>query len=73
MPKHQVLDHTGHTEKVWDKADVVGIKEAEERFKLLTGRGFLAVEPGKDGTPGKIVRNFDPEADILFQPQLMGG
>lgn len=74
MPKQQIMDHTGHTTEAWDKADVVGIKDAEARFKELTGRGFVAIEPGKDGAPGRMLKKFDPEVETtLFQPQLQGG
>lgn len=73
MPTHQVLDHTGHTETVWDKSDIVAVAAAEARFKELTGKGYLPVKPSGDGTPGTVVRQFDPEADIVFQPQLQGG
>ena len=74
MPKQQVLDHTGHSTFEVDKADKVSLAEAEKRFKELTGRGFIAIEPGKDGEPGRIVRKFDPEVETtIFQPQLQGG
>lgn len=74
MPVHKVMDHTGHSEKAWDAADVVSAAEAEKRFKELTGQGFVALEPGKDGTPGRLLKAFDPEVETtLFQPQLQGG
>jgi len=42
--------------------------------QLLTGKGFRAVALGKDGQPGKLLRNFDAEAEeTLFIPQMQGG
>lgn len=74
MPKHQIMDpHLGHDEKVWDKSDVVGVKEAEARFQELTGRGFSAIAKGKDGAKDRRLKEHDPEADVLFIPQLQGG
>lgn len=74
MPTHKILDRTGHTEKAWDKADKVSMAEAEKRFKELTGKGFMAWEPGKDGTPGRQLKSFDPNVETtLFQPALQGG
>lgn len=74
MPVHKVMDHTGHSEIAWEKADVVSVEEAEKRFKELTGKGFKAILPGKNGEPGRLLKAFDPEVETtLFQPQLQGG
>lgn len=73
MPKHMIMDHTGHTEKVWDRADVVGEEDARKRFEDLTRTGYAAVVPGPDGQPGSLIKAFDPEVDVLFVPQLIGG
>jgi hypothetical protein len=74
MPKHRVMTaQAGHEDHVFDKADIVSVAEAEKRFKELTGKGFLAIAPSGDGSPGKLLKAFDPEANIDFQPQLMGG
>lgn len=72
--KHQILDHTGHSEKAWEAADTVGVAEAEKRFVELTGKGFLAFEPGKDGEAGRQLKAFDPSVEITtFTPSLQGG
>ena len=73
MPRHMVMDHTGHDEKVWDKADVVGTQEAAKRFAELNSAGYTAVVPGPDGSPGTVIKAFDPDADVLFVPRLVGG
>ena len=74
MAIHKVMDQSGHSEYAFDKADKVAVKEAERRFNELTkARGFMAVQPSGDGTPGKLLKAFDADADVTFQPQLQGG
>lgn len=74
MPLHQIMDRSGHTEKAWDKADVVSVAEAEKRFAELTGKGFIAFEPGPNGEPGRQIKSFDPEIEkTVFMPALQGG
>ncbi len=74
MPKHEIMTReAGHDTKVFDKADQVSVAEAAKRFAELTRKGYMAIEPSKDGSPGKLLRAFDPDADVLFQPALQGG
>jgi hypothetical protein len=69
-----VMDRNGDTRHAFDLADAIAIAVAEERFKVLTGRGFRAVALGKDGGAGKLIRAFDPNVEeTLFIPQLQGG
>jgi len=66
-----VMDRSGDTRHEFDTADASAVALAEERFRELTGKGFRAVALGKDGSPGTLLRNFDPEAEqTLFIPQL---
>jgi hypothetical protein len=74
VPKQLVLDHTGHSAHVFDKADVVSLSEAERRFQELTGKGFIAATRPEDGTPGVVLKAFDPDAEaVVFIPALQGG
>ena len=75
MPTQKVLDHTGHSEKVWDKADKVAVTEAEARFnELVKTQRHIAFEPGKNGEPGRQLRSFDPDVETtIFTPALQGG
>lgn len=74
MPKHNVLDHHGHSTFEFAAADTVAVKEAEQRFKELTGKGYWASEPGPNGAPGKLVKSFDPNVETTnFMPMLIGG
>jgi hypothetical protein len=69
-----VMDRTGDTRHEFDKADLEALARAERRFQELTSKGFRAVALGKDGSPGTLMRNFDPNVEqSLFIPQLQGG
>jgi hypothetical protein len=68
------MDHSGDTRHEFDGADTEAIALAEQRFRALTGRGFRAVALGKNGSPGQLLRSFDPEVErTLFIPHLQGG
>jgi hypothetical protein len=69
-----VMDRNGDTRHEFDAADLASLAIAEARFHELTGKGFRAAALGKDGAPGELMRNFDPQAEqTLFIPQLVGG
>jgi hypothetical protein len=73
MAKHLVMDQTGHSEHLFDQANIVEVAEAERRFKELTGKGFTAA---KRTAPGKseLIKSFDPTIEeTLFIPALRGG
>ena len=74
MHLHIVMDSNGDTRHEFDLADLSSLAVAEARFHALTGKGFLAVALRKDGSPGELVRKFDPKAEqTLFIPQIQGG
>jgi hypothetical protein len=68
-----VMDATGDTRHEFDAADIIGLTEAEERFRQLTGAGFTAAVRQGDGQ-ARLVRSFDPAAEeTVFIPRLQGG
>jgi hypothetical protein len=69
-----VMDRSGDTRHSFDASDAEAVAQAEKRFRELTAKGFRPVALGKDGGPGTLLRNFDPEVEqTLFIPQLQGG
>jgi hypothetical protein len=69
-----VMDHTGDARHEFDPADPKAVALAEKRFRKLTGTGFRAVALAEDGSPGQLMRTFDPQVErTLFIPQLQGG
>lgn len=73
MAKQIVMDHTGHSEHVFDKANKVSLAEAEERFNALIKKGYRAARTVSEGQH-ELIRSFDPNAEqTLFIPHLKGG
>ena len=74
MSEMNVLDYTGHTKHIWNKDDDNEVEAAEELFTSLTAKGYAAFEVKKDGTEGKRITHFNPDAEkmILTRP-LAGG
>ena len=69
-----VMNHHGDTRYEFDAADLQAVALAEERFRQLTGSGFRAAALSEDGSPGRLIRSFDPEVErTLFIPQVKGG
>lgn len=69
-----VMNRAGDTRHEFDQADAKAVARAEERFRELIGKGFRAVALGQNGSPGTLLRNFDPQVEqTLFIPQLQGG
>lgn len=69
-----VMDRLGDTRHEFDAADREAVAMAEERFRQLTGSGFRAAALSGDGSPGKLIRSFDPAVErTLFIPPLQGG
>ena len=75
MPVHNVMSRNGHDQFAFDKSDKMSVAEAEKRFNELVGtKKFMAIEPGKNGEPGRLLKAFDPDVEeTLFQPSLQGG
>jgi hypothetical protein len=68
-----VMDHTGDTRHNFDTKDARAVLKAEERFKMLTGRGFTAAVRNASGE-ATVIQKFDPNAEeTLFIPRLVGG
>ncbi|WP_029586308.1 hypothetical protein [Bradyrhizobium sp. URHD0069] len=73
MATQIVMDYNGDTRHTFDANDAKALLKAEQRFKELTGAGFIAATRTPSGEP--IVRHtFDPTAEeTLFFPRLVGG
>jgi len=68
-----VMDHTGDQRHLFDARDIEALAGAEERFRELTGKGFIAAVRIGPGQTHRI-KAFDPEAEeTLFFPRLVGG
>lgn len=72
MPKHFIMDQTGHSTVEFDESNTVSIADAMARFAELTSKGYTAARKSPDGKH-QLLREFDPAADTLFFPRLQGG
>src|ERR1700730_7194036 len=73
MAKQIVMDATGDTQHEFNPTDAAALKEAERRFKELTGAGFIAAGRTSVGQ-WEFIRNFNPAAEeTVFFPRLKGG
>jgi hypothetical protein len=68
-----VLDHSGDTRHYFDARDKKALRDAEFRFKALTGAGYTAAARNAEGE-ATVIRSFNPNAEeTLFFPRLVGG
>jgi hypothetical protein len=73
MATQIIMDHTGDSRHLFNPADAAAAAEAAERFKMLTGAGYIAAKRAGSGT-SELIRKFDPTAEeTLFIPRLQGG
>jgi len=73
MATQIVMDHSGDRRHDFSLQDAEALAEAEQRFKDLTGKGFIAAVRTGSGEATRI-KAFDPTAEeTLFFPRLVGG
>jgi hypothetical protein len=73
MATQIVMDRTGDSRHLFNPADAAAAAEAEERFRTLTGAGYIAAKRTGFGA-SELIREFDPTAEeTLFIPRLQGG
>jgi len=58
----------------WDSKSKDEVDAAREQYNQMKKKGYLAYSVKKDGTPGKQISEFDPDAElIIMSPKLVGG
>ena len=68
----QVMDWSGDRSVEWDTADLKSLREAEKVFDEIKRRGqVFYAQPGGEG--GGVVESFDPQADMIGVPAIVGG
>lgn len=75
MTTHAVMTREdGDLKFEFDSKDETAVAEAMARFEeLTTKKGMWAAKTTPNGGPSMLVRSFDPEVDVVFMPQLVGG
>lgn len=68
------MNEQGDTKITWDRDNEDEVAAARASFDLLRGKGFSAFSVGRTGRKGKLITEFDPDAErILLVPQIAGG
>jgi hypothetical protein len=60
-----VMDHTGDSRHLFNPADAAAAAEAQERFKMLNGAGYIAAKRTGSGT-SELIRKFDRKRHCSF-------
>lgn len=70
-----ILDRTGDTKLIWDRAIPAEVENARRTFDDLRGKSFFAYRvTGKKGARGEQITEFDPTAErIILVPPMQGG
>lgn len=76
LPRHSlnVLDHTGHSQTIWDPNNDAEVAAAKSTFDTLSSKGYVAYCVKADGTEAEVMKTFDPKAKaMIMRPAVKGG
>lgn len=69
-----VLDHTGHSQNIWDPNQAAEVETARELWNSLKKKGYVGYRVNADGSKGVVMPEFDPHAGkVIMSPPLAGG
>ena len=64
----------GDTKAIWDKNNPDEVAAARATFDALKKKKYLAYSVDKDGNKGKLITEFDPNAErVIMSPPMAGG
>lgn len=71
----EVIDHTGDTRIIWDRDNPAEVENAKRTFSDLRKKGYIAYSvSGKSGEKGKVINEFDEDAErLILAPAVAGG
>lgn len=74
MGELNVLDTTGDLKTIWNKDNPDEVEAARKQFEELKSKKFLAFDVEKDGAKGKLIKEFNPNAErVIITPPVVGG
>lgn len=75
MGELRVMDaKEGDLKLIWDSENEDEVELAEKQFDAAKKKNFLAFRGKKDGSKGKLMEKFDPDAErIVMTPPVAGG
>ncbi len=69
-----VLDQTGDTKVMWNRANPDEVDAARDTFNKLRKKGHIAYAVKPDGGQGAVVTEFDASLEkIILAPAVIGG
>ena len=74
MGELRELGPHGDTKMVWDADEEDEVKVAKNTFNKLRKKGYFAYKVKKGGEKGKVITEFDPDAEkIIMALPMQGG
>lgn len=75
MGRLAIMNHTGDFRLEYEAADTAVIEQARTKFDEARKNGYAAFSMGRTrgGVDGEIIKQFNPEAEIVMRPALAGG
>jgi len=75
MGSMAVMDRSGDSKHLWDPGNYREVEAMRDLFKDLKKKGYIAYQVDKkEGSAGKVMEKFDPEAGaIIMRPMVAGG
>ena len=69
-----VMDTSGHSKHIWSSDSPDEVKSMKDLFESLTKKGYRAFHVNKAGDEGKVMKDFDPDAEkMILVPPIQGG
>jgi len=74
MSEMRVMGSEGDVKITWDAGVEEEVKIARKTFDKMKAKSYIAFKVKKDGSQGKVIDEFDPDAEkIIMAPQMSGG
>ena len=74
MGELRELGPQGDTKLMWDADEEAEVKSAKHTFDDLKKKGYFAYKVKKSGKQGKVITEFDPDAEkIILALPMQGG
>ena len=68
-----IMDSGGDRKAEWDENDPATMAEARRLFDAIRASGGQVFQAQKDGIGGGVLKEFDPKADMIAVPRIVGG
>jgi hypothetical protein len=68
-----VMDSRGDTRVEWDLSDPQSLAQAKEVFEQIKKKGGAVFRAQPNGEGGGKLNEFDPHADMIGVPAIIGG